>query len=382
VGTREGLNITRLLPARGQSAGTGPLSFGRLLGSWPLRCLIVGYVLLLFTVPRIEFHEDDTIFYLHQANDLLSGIAIRNHYYPAGYACVLALAHVDMGHPWFPVVLINLLAVGVGLFATSRLIPKEVCALSLFSWMFISFTPRALPELLFFCLSALCLLFAQRRQLVAMIVFALLAVSVRSAGVALAPVVLFTLTKSAKWTAVLCAVGLIAGLVFRTQLMSPTYSTAFTETLAHPFATVGKTVLWRIREIGEVIQNASATAFEPREQNLGVRLESSWVDAEIRVASYLVGLAGLVMFFKRPADLITLYLASYFGVLLLYPFGTARFMVPIVPFILAHVKLTRWYVVLFCLLGAVVMGFELFITFHGQSNFDELISGFKFLTNG
>jgi hypothetical protein len=347
--------------------------------SWPCRCLLIGYALLIFTVPRIEFHEDDTIFYLNQAHDLLSGIAIRNHYYPPGYACVLAFAHVDLGHPWFPVVIINLLSLGVGLFATAKLVPKEACALSLFSWLFISFAPRALPELLFFCLSAWCLVFAHRRQVIPMIVFSLLAVSVRSVGVALVPVVLFTMTKNAKWTAIICLVGVVLGLAFRGQLMSPTYSTALTETLRHPFSTIGKTVLWRIREIGEVLQNASATAFEPQEQNIGLHLESSFLDSEIRALSYLAGIVGLVMFCKRRADLVTLYLSGYFFILLLYPFGTSRFMVPVVPYILAHVKLSRAYVLLFCLLGFVVMGHELLITFRGQSNFDEMLSGFHLI---
>ena len=387
------------------------------------------YLGLLAAPPRIELHEDDTICYMTQAHDLTLGRPVGNHHYPTGYAHILAMAHVDLGRPWYRVVAINLAFIVIGLCATFFLLQRTlsfssteaafICLLSLGSWMLVTYASRQLPELAFLGISAACLWCGHvsrttgrfKTYLALTLILAFAAITVRSAGVALVPVMLFVASQRIKnplrlgILSVACAFGVVFGMVLRDRLMSPTYSEAFTKTIAHPFATVGSTTLWRLREIGEVGQNASPQVFEEREQTaygddsktakagdtIGVT-----IDNELRSLSYVVGAVFLFLIvagsLNKPFSVVDLYLMSYFFVLLIYPFGTSRFLVPIVPLILGYawlgakrVALPKWlpisYVAVYCLLGLIAMGSEWVIVLQDRSranrSFDDIVDIFR-----
>ncbi|HEV3303062.1 MAG TPA: hypothetical protein VG055_25645 [Planctomycetaceae bacterium] len=390
------------------------------------------YLGLLAAPPRMELHEDDSIFYMSQAHDIFVGRPVGNHQYPTGYAHLLAMAHVDLGRPWYRVVAINLAFLALGLSSAFFLLrgtlqlsqPESagICLLSLWSWMLVTFSTRQLPEPAFFGLSGSCLLFAslasERERFVPNFATALLlaciAVWVRSVGAALLPVLLFVLVKRIDrrfihwFVPTICVIALCFGLLFRDRLMPKNYSGGFSATLAHPVSTISQTTLWRIREIGEVGQNASPTAFEPREQSayedegnkitevpelpIAVRAGS-----ELRALSYVTGTAFLVLmaigFSRSPKNVVSLYLVAYGFILLLWPFGMSRFLVPLVPFLIAYawiglksLRPPRWvpivYVIAFCLCGSIAMGNEWFVTINSRDqasrSFDDIVFIFQY----
>jgi hypothetical protein len=189
--------------------------------------------------------------------------------------------------------------------------------------------------------------------------------------------------------------------------MTPNYSGGFNETLAHPVSTISRTTLWRVREIGEVGQNVSPTAFEPREQAVydegGNKLtevpEISFAvraGSELRALSYVSGavlLALMVIGFARlPLNVVSVYLLAYGFILLLWPFGMSRFLVPLVPFILTYgwiglrsLHAPRWlkiaYIAPFCLCGVIAMGNEWSLAFHNREqsfrSFDDMVWVFQ-----
>jgi MFS family permease len=393
----------------------------------------LSYLVLLCAPPRMEFHEDDTIFYLAQAHDLITGRTLRNHHYPTGYAQILAMAHVDLGRPWSRVVAINLSFLTIGFCSTFYLLQRALglsrqesavlCLLSLWSWMLITFSTRQLPEVVFFGVSTSCLLVALLAlesdhfwiRFASAVALAGAAIWIRSIGVALAPGLLFVVMRRIDRRHVrmclpaLCVVGACIGLFFRHQLMTPNYSQGLTETLAHPVSTIGRTTLWRIREIGEIAQNASPAAFEPREQ-LSYEDQADKVTQlpehgtsikvlaglELRAMSYVAGAVFLLLivigFIRVAINVVGVYLLAYGFILLLWPFGLSRFFVPLVPFIMAYgwlglrsLRFPRWlpiaYMVLFCLCGAMAMGNEWSLALHGREqserSFDDMIWVFQ-----
>jgi len=394
---------------------------------------ILGYGVLLYSPPRIEIHDDDTIFYMSQAHNLAEGTEIKNRIYPTGYAHILAAVHVEMGRPWYRVVLTNLVFLTIGMIAVYRLLPTAlglparesaaICVLSLFSWLQITYVPRQLPELAFFGTSALCLLFASRAltgerflvRFVIAVVLAGAAIWIRSIGVALIPVVLYVFGKRARRSddrlirlalPAVCLVGLCAALLFRHQWMRPNYSSGFTYTISHPGTTVTHSALWCVRGVGEVSQNISSTAFEPREQEAygngdDATLEPrAWtiIDSEARALSYVVGACGLVLIFlglvRTPFNVVALYLFGYGFILLLWPLGLSRYFVPVVPFLLGYgwagIKSPQWriptralavYVGAFCLCGMIAMGNEWVMVFHNREQtyraFTEIVWAFQ-----
>jgi hypothetical protein len=399
---------------------------------------IVGYLGLLYMPPRIEIHINDTIFYMSQAHDLAQHRPIENHTYPTGYAHILALAGIDMGQPWYRVVLINLVFLSVGLASTYKLIPAAlglsnreaavICLMSLFSWLFITYAPKQLPELSFFgttCASLFCLskvLTKEGRPFWAFLGAAVtgsVAILVRSVGVGLIPVMIYVLLakvdrKVVRWAfPILCASGLVLGLMFRQTIMSPAYSQALTDTLRQPSSTLADTTLWRVQEVGEVGQNASQIAFEPREQlaygdektnrvvpllpetghSYGVLL-----NLQAQAMAYVVGalfwiLIGFALWRKR-LTVVDVYLAAYMFILMLYRCGEVRYFVPIVPFVLAYAwagtkalpfAIPRWcvasYVAVFMLFGTIALANEWTIAFVDREQsyraFDEIVWVFQ-----
>lgn len=399
---------------------------------------IVGYLCLLYMPPRIEIHINDTIFYMSQAHDLAQHRPIQNHTYPSGYAHVLALAGIDLGRPWYRVVLINLVFLLVGLASTYKLIPATLglsnreaassCLMSLFSWLFISYAPKQLPELTFFgttCASLFCLskvMTTQRHAFwafLAGVVFGCVAILVRSVGVALLPVMIYVLLakvdrKILRWAfPILCVLGLVLGLTFRQRLMSPVYSEALTDALRLPGSTLVDTTLWRVQEVGEVGQNVSQIAFEPREQlaygdektnrvvpllpetghSYGVLL-----NLQAQATAYVVGAIfwALIAFalWKKRLTVVDVYLAAYMFILMVYRCGEVRYFVPIVPFVLAYAwagtkrlpfPVPRWcvasYVALFLLFGTIAMANEWKVAFVDREQsyraFDDIVWMFQ-----
>jgi hypothetical protein len=398
----------------------------------------VGYLGLLYMPPRIEIHINDTIFYMSQAHDLTQHRPIQNHTYPTGYARILALTGIDMGRPWYRVVLINLVFLSVGLASTYKLLPPalglsnreaaSICLMSLFSWLFISYAPKQLPELTFFgttCASLFCLskvMAKEGRPFWAFLgggIFGCVAILVRSVGVALLPVMLYVLLakvdrKILRWAfPILCALGLVLGLTFRHTIMSPAYSEALTDALRQPGSTLLDTALWRIQEVGEVGQNVSQIAFEPREQlsygdektNRVVPLlpetghsYGALLNLQAQATAYVVGalfwtLIGFALWRKR-ITVVDVYLAAYLFILMVYRCGEVRYFVPIVPLVLAYAwagtkalpfPVPRWcvasYVAVFILFGTIAMANEWTIAFVDREQsyqaFDDIVGVFQ-----
>jgi hypothetical protein len=323
--------------------------------------------------------------------------------YPPGYPAVVAvLLRLGLPYVW---ALIGLNAAGLflGLWAIRYLLVRRfscdaasvrnICVLSLLSFVFVKFFAIPLTDICFFGIAMCCLAVMESaselgsreflwRVLGGWILVAA-AIAVRRVGVALIPPLIGTillraevrgfvrrasiLTRIAGIVCAACAGGLIVWLVARTSTLSD-----FRRVMAGhgPIDAASQILGFRFRELGEMAVNLPF-AMSPAAQ------------ATLPVIGLLAAALAAAGFWAKRYRLgpTEIFVFSYVLVLLFWPFYDARFWLPVIPLLIAYagmaierlIRRSLWrravqaYLMLYATLGVLTLVSSTMVTFSGRN---------------
>lgn len=396
-----------------------------MLNKMSRRLVIRALVVVLFAAYAAQIYSPlrlagDTSVYLCDATDLSEGRGFRDDHLPPGYPRVLAVMDLMGLGSSGGFVAFNLICMGAGLVCMSTILRRDfglskretntICLLSCLSWMWVQLVTFPLSDLLFFALSSMVLamlsLSKERSPLQAALyvaaaaVLATAAFFVRTIGAALFVAVALAVLQmngvrsfvGRRAAVILLSIGVggaaCLGFALRDRIASPWYAGAlsYLTRMRNPLNTTQEIALWRIGEVGELLQNVSSTAFAPTTPTLPIESisPSVLVTLQLRAVRLAVGSVAVALVLaglwrrRREFSPVEAYLLAYVGILLIWPFDDTRFFAPVLPLLFAFawlglrslklqpLNLRRFavsYCVVFCLFGAVAFGDSLRVTY-------------------
>jgi hypothetical protein len=387
---------------------------------------VVGYGLVVAIVAAylalihspLRFAGDSPV-YLCDAIDLATGRGFRDDHLPPGYPHVLATMTLMGVRSNAGIVILNLVSMCAGLLCTVAVLRREldlskratgvICLLCSLSWMWVGLVTFPLTEMLYFALSSMVLvLLSQARNrpalqflgyLCAAAILAAAAFFVRTIGAALFVALVFALLElprirnlmGHRWALAVFLMGVVAATCFaytqRDRIASRWYAGALGYlSTARRLNTTHEIVWWRIAEIGELMQNASANAVFPTTATIPMDSisPSVLVTLQLRTTRFVFGAPAVVLILaglwsrRHRLSPVDAYLAAYFGILFIWPYDDPRFFAPVLPllFALAWLGLRSFnfeagnlrrvatvYAVAFCVFGVVALADSLYVTY-------------------
>jgi hypothetical protein len=333
--------------------------------------------------------------------------------FPAGYPALLAaLMKVGLGHPW-AIVGTNLVFLSLGLFATYSLLIHEffenktvvliICSFFLLSFVVVKHFPIPLTDVPFFCCSMCCLAVMSKatktesiwRFLILAVAawsLALVAITVRSVGVALVPPFLFMIVCSPHFKL------LLKHLSRRTKLMILVVSVLLGVATLYVVAktspqrylldfmsgvkgssvpTLGLQILsYQLSELGELLVNIPMSK---------VPIELHFMMPWIGLPLFLLTLFGVATK-RREIGPTEVYLICYIAILFAWPYYDARLWLPVIPLLIAYsllavkrLELPNSVVAIYCIafgtLGLIAIAYSTRISFSGSTFPDKYGDG-------
>jgi hypothetical protein len=306
--------------------------------------LVLVAVYFLQAATPLRLHPD-TVVLLSIAESVEHGGGYLYHgqptVFPPGYPTMLAgLMKVNMAHVWV-IVSLNVLFLVIGLLGVRYILRTEqfsessvlgVCILSLFSIVFIRYSPIPLTDPLFFGLSIWCLFFMKltstrftlQRALVS-VVLVIACICVRRIGIALIPALFWMLFSQPrvrllyakrKVTSILAVALIVVALVWVVRI---------TSTLRDFTVSVQASLFSHFTELGEIALNTSSGILPTSGQNMV---------PVIGIAVLLSILGGIL--WRRKFGVVEIYFVAYAVIILLWPFYDIRFWLPVIPFLFAY----------------------------------------------
>jgi hypothetical protein len=355
------------MPSPG-SASSGIGTGGRLLAA-ALAAIAVAYLIQLPTPLRLH---NDTVVLVSMGESAARGGGFLYHghasHYPPGYPAIVAvLLKLGAFHVWTAIAL-NFLFLALGLWAAARLVPHSrlVILLTLLSFVTIKHCTIPLTDLVFFGVAMACLVLFERGRLWEACVLVLAAIAIRRNGIALVPPLLWVLYRR---RSILLAPALAAA-AFTVRMTSTLQD--FHDTVAgHTLVDSAIQILnFRCLEFGEIATNLPSTALPLLRQAI-----LPWAGA---LALALIA-AGLWIRRKSfgPTEIFFL---GYAAILFVWPYYDPRFWLPVLPLVFGYAglslerlvrrglpkQLLAAYLTVFAMMGALVLGVSIRITFSGS----------------
>lgn len=340
-----------------------------LLAKGLLAAAILGYCLQVASPVRLN---TDAIVLLSTAIEIAQGAPLipadLRSVHPPGYPALIALL-LRLGLVTPPsLVIINLLFLSLGLLAAFRLFnlpperytgpfhPRLIPLLMLFSYVTVKHSTLPLTDIPYFAISLLALLCVEltytalpnARRVPALLatawILTVIAILLRRIGVALVPVMLvpaisifLQLARRKSRLPRRIYLALVAintlGLFASALSVRLTSSTAGFPCISSPSDAIhllAKCLFCRLTELGELILNIPTSRLTPSVSRVCI------LAGAICLACLLTSLVLQLRTFSytiRPTDL---YLSIYLAILLVWPFGDARFWLPVLPFLFVH----------------------------------------------
>jgi hypothetical protein len=260
--------------------------------------------------------------------------------HPPGYATMVAVMDRAGAGSTPMLVGLNLVFVALGIFAALGLLRRGfgfaedealiVCAMTLLSFVVVKHSPIPLSDVPFFGLAtgALYTLVradqlgpARKRWMVLSVVLIILAISVRTIGVALLPALLWVSCGRRKQ---LATVLLVVGAALGGFVLSQSAYAAFAFRQFSSGEAWRTIISARLKEFGELALNVPASRLPD------FLVQFVWVAGVILICAVVAGIA-----FWKSGGVIELYVIGFSGILLVWPFEDARFWLPVVPLLIA-----------------------------------------------
>ncbi len=344
--------------------------------------------------------DTDAVRYLTAAASLADGNGLPPIGVPLGYPVLIGgLERIGLGSVAFIVALnciflaVGMLAIGYLLRDSSRSDKRWIIIFSLLSLPIVKSVAMPLPEAAFFGTSLASVLLMTlapkshgRRRLLLLIAAALVAavaVALRTVGIALVPALFWTLYLALRSKGTRKRV--ILGIAFWGLLVITTAAVAFDGTSwlryvaeglqRYSYGNLPKNIYYRswsvFHSIGEVAVNIPSNRFPHRRQVFSI-----------------IGILAMIPFFPRSRREMTparVYLISYLGILLLWPFTAIRLWMPVIPLLVSEgwlsrsvIETTRFsriamraYLGWFMIMGFAAIAYTTRISFAGK-NFSKL----------
>ena len=357
------------------------------------------YVLQAISPMRLD---NDSVVYLHMATSIADGIRLEPTGLPPGYPTLIAaLDGLGLGRS-FVFVLMNCVFIAIGLACVQFVFQQSrsgriswVVPLSMLSVMFIRYLPMPLPEPMFVGVSmaAVAAMTAAvsgvgRRRLCllgAAIVLTIMAITVRLAGFALIPALLWscfhrttaasekslTWARTGKWLAAATLVGVtvVAVIILRESFRKYFFEAAlgyqdqdvWTQTRVRV-----QGMLWTIGALAINVPLTRFSAYRPAFLIAGFTIVA-WISSTVRI--------------RLPRTPAGIYLLSFLFVLLIWPYNAQRLWLPIVPLLIGNLEgaslrfepgrkwkmFMRAYIAWFTFAAACALGYTTSITFSGKN---------------
>lgn len=346
----------------------------------------------------------DVVVYLSMAMSALGGKGLiyeaAGNHYATGYAALVAgLDRLGLGTSVIFVAL-NLLFLGLAVASLSLILSRAfrfskeeqwvVILLTVLSWVMVKFTVIPLSDVPYFGASlaslAVVVSIGGSRWPWGMLLALLLtvaAIALRGVGVALLPALAWGLSgrmlRSDRWLgmgkskrrAILASVA--GGGLAIVATRAPLFTLGLGEylNLGGMPAALGKVILTRLQELGELAVNIPAARMPGALESL-LPLVGGGVTALVAAGAWSR---------RRTLTAPEIYLLAYLAILIVWPFGDPRYWLPIVPLLvawgllglrtLARPALARLgglgYIAVYGLIGLVALGYETWITLAGPA---------------
>lgn len=300
--------------------------------------------------------DTDAVRYLAAAASMADGHGLPPIGVPLGYPVLIGgLEKIGLGSVPF-IVLSNCIFLAVGLWAVAYFMPESsvsekrwVVILSLLSLPVVKSVAMPLPEAAFFGTSlgsVLLMTLATELHgrlrvslLGAATLLAAIAVALRTVGIALVPALIWAvyLALRSQGTSRRLILGIsLGGLAIITTAAAlfdgSSWLRYVTEGLErYGYGNLAANVYYRVlsvlHSVGELAANIPSNRFSPRSPVFSI-----------------IGILALLSFFPRSRRQLTparVYLVSYLGILLLWPYTAIRLWMPIIPLLISEAWLTR-----------------------------------------
>lgn len=368
-----------------------------------LLLLAIGFSVQVFTPLRLN---TDAIVLLSMADSAAQGKGFladgQKTLFPPGYPALLTLLLRErLAHSWV-IVGLNLIFLAVGLLAAygvllddffaDRTVALLICAFFLMSWPVIKHCTIPLTDVPFFCFSMSSIAMMSRARsgqsnlrlgvlLGAAGLLALAAMTIRTIGAALFLPLLFATVSGFQVVSRLKSLSLVAKLAISAggallcgaaaaMLAATPYWRFFVGggTQGGTFRSIGRILSYRLIELGELFGNVSTFRLPAK-----LHVVVPWIG----FLALLVIVIGATSSGKHARVRVSdVFVLSYMGVFLLWPFYDSRYLLPVIPFFAAYVVLAvnrlqvpRPLLALYCVaygvLGFAVLAYSTWITFAG-----------------
>lgn len=333
-----------------------------------LVAVALAYCIQLPTPLRLH---NDTVVLLSMGESAARGGGFLYHghvsHYPQGYpAMVAALLRLGWFHVWTAVA-VNYLFLALGLFAASKFLPhgRLLALLTLLSFVTIKHATIPLTDLVFFGVAMLCLLAFERCRVFESCILVLAAIALRRNGVALVPPLVWVLYRRRR-ALILPALAAAALAVRLTSTLSDFHNTVAGHTL---FDSAAQILGFRLTEFGEIAANLPAGGLPAIAKVL----------LPCAGALFIALIAAGLWMRRRSFGPVEVFLIGYAAILFAWPYYDPRFWLPVLPLLFGYAagalqrvippalnkELLAAYVMVFSMLGVMVLGVSIRITYSG-----------------
>ena len=336
--------------------------------------VLVGAIALAYLaqLPTPLRLHNDTVVLVSMGESVARGGGFQYHgtagHYAEGYPAIVALL-VKLGafHVWTAVAL-NFAFLAIGLWAAAKLVPhcRVIVVLTLLSFVTIKHATIPLTDLIFFGITMVCLVMLERGRLVEAVVLVLMAIAMRHNGVALVPPLVWMIYRRRPIVVVPVVAAAVLASIRVPSLLKPFHRVVAGHTLLDSAAQI---LGFRLTEFGEI----------------AVNLPSISLPAICKVllpcagALFLALIAAGLWMRRRRFGPVELFFLGYAAILFVWPYYDPRFWLPVLPLLFGYAatavdrviqrglnkELIAAYVMVFSMVGILVLGVSIRITYSG-----------------
>jgi hypothetical protein len=278
--------------------------------------------------------------------------------FPPGYPWMVSLLYLRGWASPASLALLNLFLLGIGVTSLASLVRNTfgfskvgtllLCELFLLNWVMVKHTSLPLTDIPFFGAAMLSILLCERARTadsdrLAVVIFAsawafiLAAIGIRRPGIALLPALAWAVATRPRWVMRYSSSPVwtrtwVCGLLASAALVSGFWIYATSTLMDYPSIHLGRVVElllsiinYRLTELGEI----------------AVNIPTAKLPMLIRPIVTITGVAtvGLVSFgllARRRVGTVEIFVLSYVGIVILWPYFDSRFLIPVLPFLLIY----------------------------------------------
>ena len=329
--------------------------------------MALAYLVQLPTPLRLH---NDTIVLVSMGESAAHGGGFLYHgrpsHYPQGYPALVALLLKLGAFRVWTAVAINFAFLALGVWAAAKIVPHGgmTALLTLLSFVTIKHAAIPLTDVIFFGVAMLCLWMLARERLWEAAALVLIGIALRRNGIALAPPVIWVLWRARRRAWILPMLAAAALTVRLTSTLQDFHNTVAGHTMLDSAIQI---LGFRAMEFGEIAANVPSIALPPIGQTI-----LPWIGAAV-----LVMIATGIWISRKSFGATEAFFLGYAAILFAWPYYDPRFWLPVLPLVFGYASRTverllpkeaiAAYLMIFCLIGAVVLWVSIRITYSGAT---------------